>query len=168
SIFTSLDASEFLTDLAIPGLFGAVIVGQILTAIVARRCLHSTLFTVGSSGMTIACALILFQTAESAFTGFVVFGFSQGIYIIIGQSLWADFYGRAHIGKIKGLVWGIVVLASSVGGFALTLGETPQTQFQPIKQAMVAMAIFTVACTFIQKPTLPHRPRADHPDSPPS
>ena len=151
-IFETLNASEFLTDLAVPGLFGAVIVGQLVTGLLARRFSHAQLMTAGSLGMAGACAFILFQTPLSAFRGFILFGFAQGIFVIMGQSIWADFYGRSHIGKIKGLVWMLVVMASSLGGFALTLGEDPATKMRPIFWALVAMVAISCACLFIAKP----------------
>ena len=153
SIFGALNAADFLVDLAVPGLFGAVIIGQILTGAAAKHFRHATLFASGSLGMAVACGLILLKTPVAAFAGFMTFGFAQGIFVIMGQSLWADFYGRSHIGKIRGLVWMIVILASSLGGFALTLGETATSRFAPIEYSMAVMGLLSCGCLFIRKPT---------------
>ena len=154
-IFDALGASEFLVDLAVPGLFAAVIVGQLVTGLYASNLGHRVLFTSGGLGMAFACGLILLGSAESAFAGFTLFGFSQGIFIIMGQSLWADYYGRSHIGKIRGLVWMIVVFASSLGGFALTLGNDPNTRFLPVQYSMWVMFVLSGFCLLICQPTKP-------------
>lgn len=151
-IFVALGSSEFLTDLAVPVLFAAVIVGQIVTGLFARHFKHATLFSAGSFGMATACGLILVERADLAIAGFAVFGFAQGIFIIMGQSLWADFYGRSHIGKIRGLVWMLVVLASSLGGFALTLGDDVATRFYPLWYSLLAMSVIGCGCLFIRTP----------------
>lgn len=157
-IFQAINASEQIVDLAVPGLFGAVIISQLITGLVARKFSHATLFVTGSLGMSIACWLVFCQTPWLAFCGFILFGLSQGIFIIMGQSLWADFYGRQHIGKIRGLVWMIVVAASSLGGFALTLGESEDTRFIPIQIAAVLMLILATLCLAIRQP---NRPQTD-------
>ncbi|MDB4640152.1 MFS transporter [Pirellulaceae bacterium] len=154
-IFQTLDASETITDLAVPALFGAVIISQIVTGLIARRFSHAILFTAGCTGMSAACGLLLLKTEMMAFAGFFLFGLSQGIFVIMGQSLWADFYGRSHIGKIRGLVWMVVVAASSLGGFALTLGDDQATEFRPIEISGIVMAILCIATLYIRKPLLP-------------
>lgn len=73
----------------------------------------------------------------------------------MGQSLWADFYGRSHIGKIRGLVWMLVVLSSSLGGFALTLGDDSATEFRPIEISLGVMAILSCLALFINRPSKP-------------
>lgn len=156
-IFEKLQASESITDLAVPALFGAVIISQIVTGLIARRFSHAFLFTVGCIGMSLACGLILFKTPAFAFAGYFLFGLSQGIFVVMGQSLWADFYGRTHIGKIRGLVWMIVVAASSLGGFALTLGADPLTAFRPIEISGIVMGFICTATLYIRKPVLPKR-----------
>ena len=154
-IFQTLEASETITDLAVPALFGAMIISQIVTGLIARRFSHAILFTAGCTGMSAACGLILLKTEIMAFAGFFLFGLSQGIFVIMGQSLWADFYGRSHIGKIRGLVWMVVVAASSLGGFALTLGDDQATEFRPIEISGIVMAILCIATLYIRKPLLP-------------
>lgn len=154
-IFQTLDASETITDLAVPALFGAVIISQIVTGLIARRFSHAILFTAGCTGMSAACGLLLLKTEMMAFAGFFLFGLSQGIFVIMGQSLWADFYGRSHIGKIRGLVWMVVVAASSLGGFALTLGDDQATEFRPIEISGIVMAFLCIATLYIRKPQLP-------------
>ena len=153
AIFDQTGASDALTDLAVPGLFLAVIVSQLLTGLVAKRLGHATLFTTGSLAMAGACGLIVVQSPVSAFSGFLTFGFAQGIFLIMGQTLWADFFGRSHIGRIRGVVSMIVVLASSVGGFALTIEPESSFPFQPVGYSALTMVMLGIACTMIRKPT---------------
>ena len=157
-IFESLNASEALVDFAVPAFFGAMVFGQIVTGLVARMFSHATMIAAGCFGMMAACLMVLMESPYSALIGFLTFGFAQGIFIVVGQSLWADFFGRSHIGKIRGLVWMIVVCASSLGGFALTLGEDAATRFQPIQIAAIVLAGLFFACLFIRKPKLPNEP----------
>ena len=47
--------------------------------------------------------------------GFLLYGFGFGGTIPLTESLWATYFGRAHIGAIRGLSYPISSIGSSVG-----------------------------------------------------
>lgn len=47
------------------------------------------------------------------------FGAGQGLAIASNSAMWVRYYGRAHLGKIRGTVWCITVAASGCGPFIL-------------------------------------------------
>ncbi|MCR9119227.1 MAG: hypothetical protein NXI22_20025, partial [bacterium] len=49
----------------------------------------------------------------------ITLGGSQGLFIVAMQTVWARYFGRTHLGKIRGLVWTSAVAGSSVGPFVM-------------------------------------------------
>ena len=49
----------------------------------------------------------------------LVFGAGQGLAIVTSSTLWVRYYGREHLGKIRGAVWCTTVAGSGCGPFLL-------------------------------------------------
>ncbi|MEM7489641.1 MAG: MFS transporter [Pseudomonadota bacterium] len=79
---------------------------------------------VGASGMMqiyllpFAAAFILMGQAETlagAALALIVFGLGTGMQATVPTAFWAEFYGTRHLGEIKALAAGIMVLGSALG-----------------------------------------------------
>ena len=74
-------------------------------------------FIMLASGLVVSCGAITTAFASSIAMGVVgafILGFGVGGLHIIGRLIWADYFGRLHLGAIR--AWG---LAAQVGGQAL-------------------------------------------------
>jgi MFS family permease len=68
----------------------------------------------------IAAGVGVLMTADSALLAHgyaVLFGISSGVISVIHGTLWARFFGRAHLGKIRGSTVTAMVAGSSLGPF---------------------------------------------------
>ena len=121
-----------------------------------RYPLHFLLF-VAQSGMTLSVAyLTRLDSAQSAIAFAVALGASQGLFIVLGQTVWARYYGRAHLGRIRGTAWTASVAGSSLGPFALGVTKDLCGAYTPAIWLFVAMyGILSVTALFATPPARP-------------
>ncbi|MGR3518939.1 MAG: MFS transporter [Roseovarius sp.] len=81
-------------------------------------------------------AFLLFSVSEGPvllLAGFVMLALTTGANSVVPNAFWAEFYGSAHMGRIKAMAAAIMVLGSAIGpgitGLALDLGIGIETQF---------------------------------------
>jgi MFS-type transporter involved in bile tolerance (Atg22 family) len=68
-----------------------------------------------------ACGVLIINgttTAQTATLATALLGASQGIFFGAAQPLWARYFGRRHLGKIRGVLATINVASSSLGPLA--------------------------------------------------
>lgn len=107
----SQDAALALTAFA-----GSLAVMQLIGGTLADHLPSRFLLALGLAGM--AAGVFLLNGTESArlaclATG--ILGASQGIFFGAAQPLWARYFGRRHLGKIRGILATINVASSSLG-----------------------------------------------------
>ncbi|MCY4413112.1 MAG: MFS transporter [Caldilineaceae bacterium] len=78
------------------------------------RCLAVAAFTSGGGG--VALMLLAASTGELAllFAGFFLYGFGFGGTIPISESLWVSYFGRAHIGAVRGIAQPLTVIGPTI------------------------------------------------------
>jgi MFS family permease len=73
-------------------------------------------------GMTSAVwILIHMHSPWSAHAYAATMGASQGLLGVVTTTLWVRYFGRAHLGKIRGSTWTMTVAGSSLGPFIMGL-----------------------------------------------
>ena len=79
------------------------------------RLLVASAYTISSTG--VALMLVAGATGQSAvlFPGFFLYGFGFGGTIPLSEFLWARYFGRAHIGAIRGIGNPIAIVGTGVG-----------------------------------------------------
>jgi predicted MFS family arabinose efflux permease len=68
--------------------------------------------------LSLAIAIFLTITANSAllmFLSFALFGAGIGGMMMLNSFLWADYFGRTHLGSIRGFVMPVILFFSAVG-----------------------------------------------------
>ncbi len=108
-------ATRFQPVFASTIFFACVAVAGLVGGFLADRyALHRlALFSVG--GMAIGLGLLQFSSGDSFFVAYGIFGLSQGLLSAVSQTIWVRYFGRAHLGKIKGGAMTGMVAGSSVG-----------------------------------------------------
>lgn len=110
-----IDTTLFYTYIAI-----SMASMQFVGGWLADRMRLSHLIFVALAGMTSAVALIhIIEDSRTAAIFAITLGGSQGLFIVAMQTVWARYFGRTHLGKIRGLVWTSAVAGSSVGPFVM-------------------------------------------------
>ena len=81
-------------------------------------------------------AFLFFSMAEGPLLlglGFVLLALTTGANSIVPNAFWAEFYGTAHIGRIKAMAVAIMVLGTAIGpaitGLAVDMGFGLEKQF---------------------------------------
>ena len=111
------------------------------------RALAVAAFSMGGTG--VALMLLSAATAQPAFlfAGFFLYGFGFGGTIPISESLWVTYFGRAHIGAVRGVAQPLTVIGPTVApvlvGVAYDLLGTYQLGFLGI------IAIYLLAAVLV-------------------
>jgi cyanate permease len=119
-IFTAKGLSEQQAAAIFTGLMTVSAVFQILGGILADRVPLRWLAFGGPALYAIAVgALILVSGSSAALVYILVLGLGQGLFMGLGATVWVHYFGRAHLGKIRGTSWTFAVAGSSIGPFLM-------------------------------------------------
>ncbi len=94
------------------------------------RALAVTAFSLGGAG--VGLMLISAATAEPAFlfAGFFLYGFGFGGTIPISESLWVGYFGRTHIGAVRGVAQPLTVIGPTVAPVLVGVAYDLQGSYQ--------------------------------------
>ena len=102
------------------------------------RLLVITAFMISAAGVI----LILIATATGLYTvlfpGFFMYGFGFGGTIPLGEFTWAKYFGRRHIGAIRGIGNPVAILFSGIGPILVGLWFDIVGVYQPAFFAIIA------------------------------
>lgn len=149
------DAAATLTLYAI-----SLALMQFVGGMLADRFAARQLLCTGMLGLSLA-VLVLFsaETRAAAFLAGAMLAVGQGLFFGAAQPLWARYFGRAHIGKIRGVLMTLNVASSSLGPLVAGLTRDWRGDFD-LALLLFAAAPVPVAlgCLLVQAPP---RPRAE-------
>lgn len=132
---SAIDAAAALTAFA-----GCLAVMQLLGGILADRVRAPFLLFTGMAGLALAMLLLFFaDTSHKALVAGAALGVSQGIYFGATHPLWARYFGRRHLGKIRGMLMTINIGSSSLGPLFAGLTRDWQGDFD------MALVVFAIA-----------------------
>ena len=131
SIFTEqgVDASS------VPWMFStfslSMLAAQIVGGILADRAPMNWLLFLGFALLAVGATVVPISSEAWLMHLFALaFGMGQGFAIAANSAMWVRYYGRAHLGKIRGTVWCITVAASGCGPFILGLFKDADGTFE--------------------------------------
>ncbi|MCC9607783.1 MFS transporter [Blastopirellula sp. JC732] len=102
--------------------------------------------------MSVICYANINSVYGAALFG-LVFGAAQGVAVSGASSAWARYFGRAHLGKIKGSSMTWIVAGSAAGPYLLNLGAANLGGYEPVLWLFTAIfASLAVACMFCTPP----------------
>ena len=116
---TEADAAVMFTTFAL-AFAGLMFLGGVL----ADRMPLNILLSISMAGL--AGGVVMLIQVSSIWTSHlfaVVLGGGQGILMAVRATLWVRYYGRTHLGKIRGSLVTIEVAASSTGPFLMGAGH---------------------------------------------
>lgn len=119
---------------------------QLAGGLLADRVRAPRLLCVGLGGLAAAVMVLLSaSSATGALVAGAMLGAAQGLFFGTAQPLWARYFGRRHLGKIRGVLMTINVGSSSTGVLLAGLTRDWLGNFGPV---LVALAILPlpVAC----------------------
>ena len=118
-LYAARGLPESQADIALAGLFTAMGVAQLVGGVLADRLPPRWLVTLAVVVMATSTAILLGAGASGLLTAYLLFGAGQGLLGASGSTLAAHYFGRAHLGKIRGAIQTVAVAGSSLGPFLM-------------------------------------------------
>lgn len=112
------------------------------------------LLGIGTVMLSIGLGLICLGQSTTAFQCFAaLFGGGQGLLIAVGGVVWVRYYGRAHLGSIRGAMWCCTVAGSGCGPLLMGLSRDFLGGFGPaIFAFFVMMSVLSVTAWWATPP----------------
>jgi MFS transporter, OFA family, oxalate/formate antiporter len=142
------NAAAMLTVFAV-----TLAVAQFVGGALADRVPAYLLLPPSLAGLAV-CTLML-NGASDAWTAYasgIVMGVSQGVYFATANPLWARYFGRLHIGKIRGTLVTINVGTSSVGPLLFGQARDLFGSYDLILYTFAALPLPLVLLSFLATP----------------
>ena len=110
----------------------------------------------GAGTFMLATGMALAAVGDTALKmhGFAAFfGAGQGTVLAVGSVIWVRYYGRLHLGSIRGTVWSFTVAGSGCGPFVMGVARDHFGSFDhAIELFMLAMCSLAVAAWWATPP----------------
>ncbi|GAB5402900.1 MAG: MFS transporter [Aureliella sp.] len=120
AIFAQFGVTPTQTQAMFPIFSASMLVAQLAGGPLADRVPMHYLLGVAFFVLAIGAASIPIAAGVAAVYLFaVLFGAGQGLAISVTATMWARYYGRRHLGKIRGAVWCLTVAGSGCGPLIL-------------------------------------------------
>jgi len=144
-IFTAKGLSEEQAAASFTVLMVVSAVFQIGGGMVADR-VPLRWMTFGALGLYAVAivALIFVPSAYVVWVYILILGLAQGLFGGLGNTVWVRYFGRKHLGKIRGSVWTAAVAGSSIGPFLMGISFDLSGDFF-ISLASFAVVLFGLA-----------------------
>ncbi len=149
------ESARALTYLAIS--MGAM---QILGGLLADRLSLHWLLGVAIGLIAVSCAMLATGQGGTLMVAYAVYGAAQGIKSIVAATAWARYFGRAHLGKIRGISLTAAIAGSSVGPLLMGISADYLGGFTPALWLFTAMAAVISVAGFWATPPAVKRPVA--------
>ena len=141
-IFTAKGLSEEQAAASFSVLMIASAVFQILGGLVADRIPLRWLACGGLALYGVAVgALVLVAGTWVVLVYALILGLAQGLFGGLGNTVWVRYFGRTHLGKIRGSVWTASVAGSSVGPFLMGVSYDRSGDFRLSLLTIVAILL---------------------------
>ena len=125
---------------------------QLLGGWLADRVPLNVLLSITMAGFSAGIVLLIFaDSVPMAHRYTLTFGAAQGLASVIGNTVWVRYFGRQHLGKIRGAVWTATIAGSSIGPFLAGLSSDYLGGFDPALWLFAAIFAVLVPITLWAK-----------------
>lgn len=146
---TEADAARMMAAFAVTLAVMHVVAGWLADHWNARTLLAAGM---AALGLSMYC-LFLMQTAFFGSVCGALLGFAQGVFLGASHPLWARYFGRLHLGRIRGALMTINIAASSLGPFIAGVVRDRTGSFDgALLIFSLVPLILAVACLFVRQP----------------
>jgi MFS family permease len=131
----------------------AVAGSMLLGGIMADRFPLNLLLSVSLIGMSLGIWLLTQVSSPFTSACFAVsLGTGQGIFMSVRSTLWVRYYGRAHLGKIRGTLTTVEVAASSTGPLLMGTAHDLFGSYNDILTVFAALTVPMIIVTLFATP----------------
>ena len=136
--FSRSIAAIALTVNGLGNLLSKAVWGYTLQRVDARR-LVVVAFSLAALGVSLMLAAAAVGEKSMLFLGFFLYGFGFGGTIPLSEFLWANYFGRAHIGAIRGISQPITILGPTLSPVLIGLWYDYAKTYQPAFLAIIGV-----------------------------
>ncbi len=135
--------------MALFAVVGNLLMGRLLDRFSARYLLSATL-------TMLASVVILIQIMTSPMHAFflgVLMGLTSGMFRVIDSTIWAKYFGRLHLGSIKGAAMISIIGCTALGPYILGLSFDYLDSYNPALLALLVLPILIgLIAPFVPRP----------------
>ncbi len=141
-IFTAKGLTEQQAAASYTILMVASAIFQIIGGLIADR-VQLRWMAFGALGLYgVAVGTLLYVPVGSVVLVYtIILGMAQGLFGGLGNTVWVRYFGREHLGKIRGSVWTAAVAGSSIGPFLMGVSYDQSGDFF-ISLFVIAIILF--------------------------
>ena len=153
AVFESVGLDAQTSIHAVSGL--ALVMGatHLVGGVLADRLAMRWLLVASMTLLTTACVMLAKATTLGPLVaGYVVFGCSQGMMTIVAGTAWARYFGRTHLGRIRGTSLTATVGASAIGPVLMGVSADYLDGFAPSFWLFAAVMCAIVLASFWATP----------------
>ena len=128
-------------------------IGMVVTGMVAERANVRLLLT--ADLLLMALSFIILMAARSAVPAYVwaiSFGLVEGGLFVLQQMIFADYYGRASLGAIRGTIWMMQVAGNAIGSIAGSVAYDLTGSYVLVFAAFGLCSAAGAVCVFFARP----------------
>jgi len=140
AIFQSHDLGKASSTHAITCMAIGMGMSQILGGLLADRVALRWLLTSAVGLIAVSCTMLATGGVTRLLPGFIVYGIAQGLMTIVAATSWTRYFGRAHLGKIRGLSLTAAIAGSSLGPLLMGVSKDYLGDFRPAFGLFAALA----------------------------
>ena len=152
-LFEARELDTTAANQTLTQLFIAAAAVQLISGILADRVPLHLLLATSSGGMLVATGMLLSANPSLLGAGYLVFGMSQAITGVVSGTIFIRYFGRNHIGKIRGSVFSAMVAGSAIGPFVMGFLYEQLGSFNP--SLWLFAGIFLVVTILTMRATPP-------------
>ena len=128
---------------------------QILGGLLADRLATRYLLVTSIGLIAISCTILALGNVALFTTGYAIYGGAQGLMTIVACTAWPRFFGRAHLGKIRGTSLTAAIAGSSVGPLIMGVSTDYLDGFTPALWLFAGGAVGgAIACFWVVPPRM--------------
>ncbi len=128
---------------------------QILGGLLADRLATRYLLVTSIGLIAISCTILALGNVALFTTGYAIYGGAQGLMTIVACTAWPRFFGRAHLGKIRGTSLTAAIAGSSVGPLIMGVSTDYLDGFTPALWLFAGGAVVVaIACFWVVPPRM--------------
>jgi MFS family permease len=129
-----------------------------LGGILVNRIPLNILMSVGLGTMTVGTVILLVAESRMHIITYALwFGGGQGLLSTLNSVVWVRYFGRDHLGSIRGRSWRAAVAGSAVGPFVMGLAKDCYGTYQiPLTVFAGLMGLCTVTILLATEPVKKH------------
>ena len=129
------ESTRAMTCLAIA--MGAM---QVIGGLMADRLPMRWLVSTAIGLIAVSCTMLSVGQGTTFIAAYAVYGVAQGLNTIIAATAWTRYFGRAHLGRIRGVSLTAAIAGSSVGPLMMGVSADYLGGFTPSLWLFTAMA----------------------------